>query len=306
MPDIALISNPFSRQNRRHPDWLKKMKALLPNNTLARFPTSFEEMDEAMAVFKKRNVDILAINGGDGTVHIALTHLMKVYGEHPLPKIAILKGGTMNQTAVNLRIKGSPPSILRRVIKAYESGEVKTRRLSLLRIEDRYGFIFGNGAVCSFMDAYHHSGNPSPWVAFKTVARIVGSVIVRGKTARQVFAPVKLELIADGFSFGRKPYLATIITTIPELGLGFSMMHRANNGDTVHLLAPHEKAKPVANIFRFWFGRSVPPHEFDDTVAEKILIKSAKKFKYTIDGDFYGSKGDLLVEKGPTLDIVME
>lgn len=305
MSGIALVSNPYSRQNRKHPKRLKKLKAMLPNDTLARFPTTFDEMDQAMKVFKKVDIDILAINGGDGTVHIALTHLIQIYGKSPLPKIAILKGGTMNQTATNLRIRGNSVSILKRVLKAYKQKEIEAKQIPLLKIENKYGFIFGNGAVCSFMDAYHHTGNPSPWVAFKTVARAVGSIIVRGKPYKKLFAPIKLEIIADGFSFGYKPYLAAIISTIPELGLGFELMHRSKEG-LPHLLAPHDKAGLVSRLFRFWTGRALSPAEFDDTVSSTFLIKSKGKFKYTIDGDFYGTRGSLLIEKGPTLDIITE
>jgi len=308
MPGIGLISNPYSRKNRKNPARLQKLINAAPDKDLVKLPVSYEEMESAISFFKEKKIDILAINGGDGTVHVALCSLMKVYGDAPLPKLAILKGGTMNQTATNLRIKGNTVSIFKRVAVGYaQDRPLKTKKVSLLRANDRYGFIFGNGAVCSFMDVYHRSGDPSPLVAGKAVLSTVGSILVRGKIYKEIFTPVKQKITVDHFCFGQTPYLATLITTIPELGLGFEVMHRAKNDHTkAHMIAFHEKAKIVMQVPRAWFGLSIPPDVADDTVGKSFVIDCEKPFKYTLDGDFYSCSGKLRIETGPVMDIIVE
>ncbi len=310
MPGIGLISNPYSRKNRKRPERLKKLVELSPDKELVKLPVSYEDMDNALLLFKKRNVDVLAVNGGDGTVHVMLSRLIKIYGDKELPKIAILKGGTMNQTATNLRIKGDSKAILKRVIKAYRNIKkraLKVKKVSLLSVNDKCGFIFGSGSICTFMDIYHKSGDPSPFVAGKAVLKLVNSIIVKGPIYKKVFAPVSQKITVDGFCFGETPYLATLISTIPEVGLRFELMTRAKDDHTkAHLIAFHEGAKIIPQIPRAWLGLSLPPDLADDTVGRKFVLESEKPFKYTLDGDFYTCSGSLVVKTGPVLDIVVE
>jgi diacylglycerol kinase family enzyme len=307
MHGIGLISNPFSKKNRKNPDRIEMMKNLLPDSSLAKFPSSFDELDNAMKFFKKREIEILAINGGDGTVHVALTSMMKIYKDSKLPKIAILKGGTMNQTATSLRIKGNNVEILKRIIKKYNSQtELKVKRIPLLNINNKYGFIFGNGAVCTFMDFYHESPDPSPLVAAKTAVKLIFSMIFKGKLYRKLFSPTRMEIISDGSSFGKKAYLATLISTIKEIGLGFKLMQRANENQKVHAIAFHDNPKIVPYVFRLWRGKSIPPFSADDIVGREFFIHSKKPFKYTIDGDMYNSSGKLYIKAEPIISIVTE
>lgn len=308
MSGIGLISNPYSRKNRKDPARLQKLIDCAPDKDLVKLPDSFEKMDEAMAFFKSKNIEILAVNGGDGTVHVALCSLIKIYGDKPLPKLSILKGGTMNQTATNLRVKGNSVSIFKRLVNGVAKGrKLKTRKLSLLKANDKYGFIFGNGSVCSFMDVYHRSGDPSPMGAGKAVLSLVGSIAVRGSIYREVFSPTSQNITVDGFNFGKQPYLATLISTLPEVGLGFKLMHRAALDYTkAHMIAFHDKAKVIGQIPRAWLGLSMPADICDDTVGKRFVIEREKPFKYTLDGDFYTSSGNLVIDTGPVMNIIVE
>ena len=308
MPGIGLVSNPYSKKNRKHPDMFRKLIECAPDKDLVRLPDSFEKMDAAMEHFKKTEVDVIAINGGDGTVHVALTSMMKIYRGEKLPKIAILKGGTMNMTATNLKLRGTPVDIFKRVVKAYkDGGELSTRQIALIKVNERYGFIFGSGAVCTFMDLYHRSSNPSPLVAAKSVLAMAGSMIIHGKLAKEFFTPTWQEINVDGFSFGRAPYLAFLITTLPSVGLGMDLTFRAKiDPMKAQLIAFRDKAKIVPHVVRVWLGRALPPDVADDTIGSRFFINGDKSFRYTLDGDMYSSSGKLVVETGPLLDLVTE
>ncbi len=308
MAGIGLISNPFSKKNRKNPRRLNKIKNLLPDQNLACFPTSFEEMDAAMAVFKKEDIDILAVNGGDGTIHIALSSLCKVYGDKKLPKLAILKGGTMNQTATASKIKGDTFEIFGNVCRKYSKKEsflFETK--PLIKIDDKYGFIFGNGVVCNFMDIYHEGGDPSPFVALKSLLKVVFSMVVKGAVAKKLFAPLNMEIIADKFSFGYQPYMAMILASISEVGLGFELLPRAAGSiQSFQMVALKDKSKIVREIPRVWLGRALPCDVADDVTGREFIIKAQRPFRYTLDGDIYNSSGTLKIECGPLIDIIME
>ena len=49
------------------------------------------------------------------------------------------------------------------MIDRYHQGEELPRRAAtILQIGERYGFIFGNGLIANFLEAYYATGNPSP------------------------------------------------------------------------------------------------------------------------------------------------
>ncbi len=308
MTGIGLISNPYSKRNRKYPERLKKLEDLLPDQTLAQHPTDLSGMDSAMAIFRDREIDVLAVNGGDGTVHIALSSLVKIYGDRPLPKLAILKGGTMNQTATASNIRGDSFDILTRVSTAFkENRDMRCERKPLLKVGERYGFIFGNGVTCNFMDIYHEGGNPSPFVALKCVVRTLASMLVRGDLYRKLFKPVKCEIVVDGFSYGFSSYLTILLSTISEVGLGFKLMHRAKGSiEKAHMIALKEGASIASLVGRAWRGKSLPPTAADDSVGNHFIILSEAPFRYTIDGDIYHSDGTLTVETGPVIDLITE
>ena len=59
-------------------------------------PVAICRLKRVAADFRQSKIEILAINGGDGTISKTLTAFINEYGDEPLPKIAILKGGTIN------------------------------------------------------------------------------------------------------------------------------------------------------------------------------------------------------------------
>ena len=79
MPGIAVLSNPRSRQNRRRPgliDRLRDVVAPLGDAAIVRTTADEGELEDAVLHFRDREIDILALNGGDGTNHVTLTEVI--------------------------------------------------------------------------------------------------------------------------------------------------------------------------------------------------------------------------------------
>ncbi|HHH43710.1 MAG TPA: hypothetical protein ENK49_06195, partial [Gammaproteobacteria bacterium] len=66
-PCIGLITNPHSRRNRAHPDAVQGIVANHPN-IHHRVTPDREAIPAALQEFAALGVNILAINGGDGTI----------------------------------------------------------------------------------------------------------------------------------------------------------------------------------------------------------------------------------------------
>ena len=67
---------------------------------------SIDELYRIAEDFRRDDIDVLAISGGDGTNHVTLTGFLDVYGGHTMPQVALLRGGTMNTVANSVGVGG--------------------------------------------------------------------------------------------------------------------------------------------------------------------------------------------------------
>src|SRR5207245_1852501 len=137
----------------------------------------------------------------------------------------------MNTVANSVGIRrGKPEGLLGRLIRDY--AERATRPLvnverHVMRIGEHYGFLFGTGVVHGFLAEYYRGGEPTPLVAAKTLARGVGSTLVRGEMVRRMAQPFRGQVqFADGTRWEKRDFLAVAGGTIDQIGLGFRPFYR--------------------------------------------------------------------------------
>ena len=219
MAGIGVITNPRSRKNRKDPRRAQQLAYVMGEKGQLYAPGDLHALDDVAKHFLEREIDVLAINGGDGTVHVVLSAFVRVYGDRPLPRIAILRGGTMNTVASGIGIRGRPESLLGRLVDRYHSGlPLAVGERNLMRVEDHVGFLFGNGFVTRFMTVYYEGTEPTPWKAVRMVMRCVFSTFVRGSYIRRMVAPTSVEVEVDGRKWPHKQYLAMVAGTVNSIG----------------------------------------------------------------------------------------
>jgi diacylglycerol kinase (ATP) len=99
---LGVIHNPKSGGNRRR-GRLHEVREQIAGARLAhREGDSLESLVEGTWGLLRDGVEVIAVNGGDGTVQAVLTGLLRADVEGPLPLIAVLPGGTTNTTARNV------------------------------------------------------------------------------------------------------------------------------------------------------------------------------------------------------------
>jgi len=310
MPGIGVISNPRSRQNLKHPDRIRRLAYILGQGGSSKATKSFEELDQVIDEFKRQEIDILALNGGDGTNHVVLTAMMKAYGDKPLPKIALLRGGTLNTISNACDIKGRPSGILFNITEKYSNGEAfEITERDLLKIGDMYGFIFGNGIVANFMETYYASGSPSPTQGALTLARGIGSMFIGGPTIRKWMEKVYAKVTVDGEVLPMREWVSIFGSTIREIGLNFRVFHRCEEEPhSFHMLTlVSHPVWLVADLPHIYFGRPLHPCVGYETVAKDVLIEAEHPFGYTIDGDMHKCEsGTLRLTVGPRLQLIVK
>ena len=153
--EIGLISNPGSGHNR---DEFARIESLAAGQPAIHHVVThcLADIAPALEALSRRQVKVLAINGGDGTASAILGRLLErgVFDEPPL--IALLPGGTANMNAGDIGIRGSLQKAVERFCHWCEStpqGDAQTAPRALRRVTlgdspcAHYGMFLGAGAV---------------------------------------------------------------------------------------------------------------------------------------------------------------
>jgi diacylglycerol kinase family enzyme len=305
---VAVFVNPRSRANRRNPRVAAAFQALVGDRGRVYAPKTFDELAVDAAGLRRTSPTVVAVHGGDGTLHRVVTALGEAYGDEPLPPIAILCGGTMNVVASSLRLRERPLTFLRSIVEAEREGaSLGTLRRRSLRIGDLLGFIFGNGLMANFLGEYYGTGNYGPRRAAWLLLRALGSSIVGGPFIKRLFRRFEGSIAVDGQTLERTSFVGVGAATVREVGLGFKLNHRADDDpERFGVLAIH--GKPASLMPDFWAvhaGRGIAPKRAFSAVASRLeIVPKDRQMAYTIDGDLYKGDGPLTISLGPPITFV--
>ncbi len=140
----GIICNPKSHRNRSS---VEATKPFLSGTVLAVTPRTQDELAEVLTDFARHGIELLVIDGGDGTIRDVMTAAARVW-TGAAPRVAIVPSGKTNALALDL---GIPDSwTLDQALTAARDGSVKVRSpIEVVRKDDGtrlHGFLFGAGA----------------------------------------------------------------------------------------------------------------------------------------------------------------
>ncbi|MBU2654518.1 diacylglycerol/lipid kinase family protein [Acidomonas methanolica] len=117
---VALIHNPRSRRNRHTGSaFVSEASQLLGRDFL--LPTSHDELDRRVGELARRGVDLIVVDGGDGTVSDVLTAIHRAYPADALPRVAVFPSGNSNLIAGDVGLRRRGMEALRRIVSAPET-----------------------------------------------------------------------------------------------------------------------------------------------------------------------------------------
>jgi diacylglycerol kinase (ATP) len=314
MSGIGVVHNPRSRKNLRDPGAADRLARQLGDQGVVREVRSIDELYRAAEDFKRLEIDVLGISGGDGTNHVTITGFLDVYAGMALPHIAFLRGGTMNTVANSVGVpRGKPEGLLGRLLRGYAtraSLPLAGVERHVMRIGEHCGFLFGTGVVYGFLAEYYGADPvPSPLVAAKTLLRGAASAMVRGEMIRRMAEPFRgwVEL-PGGTRWEERDYLAVAAGTIDQIGLNFRPFRRyAERPNTFHILGIYATPPQfVAQLPRIWRAEPMRPGRTHEATAARALVHaSSGTMRYMIDGDLHEKKGPLEIAVGPKVKLLV-
>ncbi len=314
----GLLSNPLARTN-----WQSvghdRLLQMLPDRDCARETPSLDHLEQALeALLFGHRVNVLIVNGGDGTIHHTLNAALQVTerasaqtGLHvPLPLFLFVNGGGMNMLARVFDSRGHPVRTLRRFLERTRGarfGTLPKRAVPLLAVktsrEVRYGYIFGSELVFNALTMYERFGQGYPGL-LRFLYEVAAGYALRTELwyryGHLLDAPTT-PLEVDGVTYAR--YTSVVATTVPlQIVKGVMATIRQTSspgGMNAVAILPVDKGEVIRKIPRLMFGA-----RGDGLVYRPDVHSLRLHGAYTLDGERFDRHDEGLPSRALPLEVL--
>jgi diacylglycerol kinase family enzyme len=267
---------------------------------------SLAELDQVCRDFMTGGYAYVAIAGGDGTVHQVITRLIALYGGHELPRVVLLRSGTMENIARDLSLSGKGPRMLAALVAALaRGGDVAVSFRDTIRVDGRYGFIFGTGLVTNILNAAYDCENPGPLRNLVVIAAAMRDGVLN-RTDSRLFKRIRAAVRVDDHEIPFTDIAGILAATVEHKGMGFRLLPRANerSGTFQAIITGLRPLEIATQVLRAKKGVPLRGSLNFNDIGSRLVIAGREPLSYTIDGDLYESEGEIVVDMGPRVPFV--
>ena len=308
---MAIISNPASGSNKRNFSRICRYVDDQQNLT-HKIVTNAEDVARALEDLARQDVNLIVVNGGDGTIHAALTTLFHQRPYQTLPLLALLRGGTTNMTPKDLGLKGSRVQSLERIRSWAQSGgsEGFIVRRPILRLQHPtiriplYGLFFGAASISKGIDLFHSrihgtglEGNPAN--AFILV-RFLMAIAARDLNE---LGAARATITVDGKTLPAEQFILILTYTLERLIFGMQP-HWGDEDGMLRFTAATASSRHFLRVMAAMCqGRrsrlARPQNGFFSHNAQEVRM--ALDGRFTLDGELFevdARQGELVLDAG--------
>lgn len=255
-------------------------------------PEKLADLPAAIRAFAAAGVDLLAIDGGDGTIRDVLSVLTDCYGD-AWPDLAILPSGKTNLIARDVGSFGPPLAGVKRLVKMVRAGAPLTVAerpvLEALRsgLPPVRGLFFGAGV---FTYATQMAGS---WTFDRGIKQNAGVALTLARVLWR-----SLRGTADGSDMAvdggaASPHFTVLATTLNRLMLGLWPFPNVGEGP-LHWLAVQAPPRGLLGaVWASWRGALSIRPGYDGGNAHRLPIRLTSPF--VVDGELYEPGADGVV-----------
>ncbi len=295
-PRIGIVINPLSGGNLNGLGEIRSIIDAHPEVVHCDVRTP-QDVLEALTDFARRGVDLLAVNGGDGTVQAVLTTLFHHRPFEIRPLLSVLQSGTTSMTARDVGFSGSRVRSLKKLFKWAATGEGNPRVIErpVLQVlapghQTRYGMFFGASAIYQGIQYFHRKlntrglrGEIGPGL---TILRFLWSAARQGS---DFIPPIPVSIAMDDSPPQQFDSFVVLVSTLERLFLGL-YPYWGNESGPLHYTAvrarPRYLLRALPSILRGRRGPyGTPDNGFYSHNVHEIKLNLDSGF--TLDGQLY-------------------
>jgi len=263
-------------------------------------------LPDAVSELARRGVELVIVNGGDGTLQHTLTEILTSDEFTQAPFVAPLRGGRTNMAAKDLGATRDPVCGMRNVAEAARAGRLHERFVHrpVLRVSfDRgrrvqYGMFFGVGMIHRAI-ALTHSIFPQGRTQGSLGAGLVTGALIAKSALNPydgILQPDKVDLSLDGALVPGGEFRVAIATTLQRLYWNMNPFWDQGRGDVrTTCIAGNAKHLAVAAPMLMW-GRlprfATEENGYISRNADRVALRLS--CGVTVDGEIYPPRADEL------------
>lgn len=308
--NIGVLSNPLSGANRKGFGGIKKLLAGYPGIAHQEVMES-EEITKALGKFASDQVNLIVVNGGDGTIQAVLSalKLRNLFDRSPL--LVTVPAGTTSMIAGDVGLRGNRLKALHRLVRWSKTGQpcaqLVERRLLRVRVgsypEPRFGMFLGAGGIHQAYQFWERTFHP--WgVRGELIPGLVLAWFLFGLLRGRLngIQPVPMTIGLDGAPGEKQEYLAVFVSTLNRFFLGlrpFWGSEAAPLRYTAIRARPRHIVRVLPSLLRGKANRHVTPeHGYMSRNVHEILLTSSTGCM--LDGELLepATDGSVCIEDG--------
>ena len=293
---IGLISNSRSGRNRKQLPAVQATAARYANihHSIAHDKSDIEQ---ALCAFITQNIDILAINGGDGSFDQVMSCALRNQLFTTMPPVVLLPGGTANMLVGDIGSRGKLPSLIERL--ACLTPQQLSRQQVLRPIlqikaspcaETVYGMCFAAGVVIQGIHYAHatiHSRGINEAGPGLAMLRTLWGLLRKDPQFNQ---PVPMTINIDDQKLSvKEDAMLVIISSLQRLFLGLHPFWNTQP-NSIHFTAIRHQAKHLwRGLTNLLWGRS-NHHMTADNGYRSCAIRNIRLHfdgSFVVDGELY-------------------
>jgi len=306
---IAIISNHLSTRNQSDRAWLDDIVADKP--WVRRFSIDhIDDVPRAIATCADAGIEVIAVDGGDGTVGLVFSALLNDGPYKTLPALALLPSGKTNMTAATWSLSGDRREALSALLRKHADdtldGTIHTQPVLTLRESgnpDRHGAFFGGADIVDGILYCRKNIYPLGWPNTLSHPAAVAILFWRAMTSGGNGGSVHVsDDNADWSEDGR--FYVVMATTMDKLLLGMRPDPKVGTG-AVHYISLRTGALSILSTVLNLIKRRFT-HSAIRTVRRSAALTFAFNGSYTLDGELYDTSEDkpLSIDGDQTLRFV--
>jgi hypothetical protein len=307
---VGVITNPGSQKNKQGLGEMTRLLDAAPDASHA-ILDSVADIPEILRDFARREVGVVAIAGGDGTVQAVLT---EIYGQRPYaeaPLLAVVARGTTNMIAADVGLKRGG---LAKLLKGAGGGDLAagcvTRRIlrleNALNLPPQYGMFFGGAGITRAIEICRANVHPykikANTAAAVTLAGLLGNWLLRGgydgKEAGRIFYGDKIAVTFDDRPAEAMESLIILATTLDRLILGSCPFWGGGAGHLHFTAIAYPPERMLRYAWRLLYGsaeRELPAKSYLSRTVNRVAL--GMDCPFTLDGELF--------EPTPGLNVVL-
>jgi hypothetical protein len=190
---------------------------------------SARALPEALAEIARQNVNLLVVNGGDGTLQFTLTEILSGDEFERIPMLAPLRGGRTNMTALDLGAHRNPVKGLKGLLEDARAGRLAEHIVQrpVLRFQTRksrqlqYGMFFGAGMIHRAIGLTHRLFPAGRSQGVFGAGVVTTGLLLRAsmKDRNGVLTPDKIQILLDGEMVPHGEFYLVIASSLDRLFL---------------------------------------------------------------------------------------